>query len=291
MSELLSAGLFRLGHSKLLRILLPLLALVTMGYLASAWNAALRYYPDIDDQVRDVGLALRGEYMDAAFFGVGAAVVSMVTSAVCSWELGAEVQDGALRCKLSVGHRRACVYLSSLLLTVLVCLLLCLAVFLPGALVMRLTAGGFAMGWSRAALQMAGVAAAAAAFASLFTLLGLNLQNRAASAIVAIGLTLALVLGGFVLMERLQEVPAYSAHEETEDGSLVLVSVPNPRYVPEGRLRDALTFLNDFNPGGQIMRYTHEDRVDPLPLMAWDAAFFLLSSAAGLLIFRRKDLR
>lgn len=293
MTELLSAGFYRLRRSWLLWIVCLALVLASAGYVVWSWHDIQVSYPDIDDdEVREIRLALRGEHMDSVVFTVAGMTAVMLSPALCAWELGAEYQDGALRCKLSVGHRRSGVYLTSLLFTTLICVLLCLSVFLPGALATVLAAGGFAMGWSKALLTMAGVTAASAALAALFTLLCLNIQNRAASAIAAIGLTLALALGGSLLSSRLMEEPTFHGYETTADGRFIPTEVPNPRYIPEGPLRDILTALNDLDPAGQAVRYTHSDwPVDPVPLMASDAAFFALATAAGLLIFRRKDLR
>lgn len=290
MSELLSAGLYRLRRAKLLWIVCLLLALVSTGYVAWSWHAALRYYTVLNEEVKAVTLSLRAEYMDSNFFTVPAVGV-LLSSAVCAWELGAEYQDGAQRNKLAVGHKRRDVYLTALLFTVLTCVLLCLSAFLPGIPVMLLTAGGFGMGWTKALLSMAGMIAASAAFASLFTLLGLNIPHRAASAIVAIGLTLALMLGGNILQARLEEPPTYPGVQHTEDGETLFVTMSNPRYIPEGPWRDTLTLLADMDPGDQVLRYCHSGEENVGRFAAYAALFFALTSAAGLLIFRRKDLK
>lgn len=290
MTELLSAGLYRLRRTKLLWTACLLLALVSAGYVAWSWQAAQRYYPVREGALKELTGAMQASYMDCAFFSIPAVGV-LFSSALCSWELGAEYQDGAQRNKLSVGHRRRDVYLTSLLLTVLICALLCLAAFLPGIPVMLLTAGGFGMGWTKALLSMAGMVAASAAFASLFTLLGLNIPHRAASAITAIALTAALALGGNILRGRLEEPPTYPGVQRTEDGETLFVTMSNPRYIPEGPWRDALTLLADMDPGDQVLRYSHSGEEDVGRLAACDALFFALTTASGLLIFRRKDLR
>ncbi len=290
MTELLSAGLYRLRRLRLLWIVCGLLALASAGNVAWTWHATLRNDPVLNDEVKAVTLSLRAAYMDSNFFTVPAMGV-LFSSALCSWELGAEYQDGAQRNKLIVGRKRRDVYLTALLLTVLVCALLCLAAFLPGIPVMLLTAGGFGMGWTKALLSMAGMIAASAAFTSLFTLLGLNIQSRAATAIVAIALTAALALGGNILRGRLEEAPTYPGVQHTEDGETLFVTVSNPRYIPEGPVRDALTLLVDMDPADQVLRYCHSGEENVGRLAAYDALFFVLTTATGLLIFRRKDLR
>ena len=101
-----------------------------------------------------------------------------------------------------------------------------------------------------------------------------------------------LVMGGEMLADRLDQKPFFNTYEVTADGELVPTPRPNPRYIPEGPLKDVLTFLSDLNPGGQLDRYTRDSAApDPPRLMACDVLFFVLTSVAGVLIFRRKDLK
>ncbi len=288
MTELLAAGWMRLRRSKFLWLSCLVLGAVLAILILWRWNDLHRTPPPVADNNLTASLPLSD--FDQAIFAFGAMAV-LLSSAVCAWELGAEYQDGALRNKLAVGRKRRDVYLASLTLSVLTVLLLCLAVYLPGVIALLATTGGFYMGWGRALALMGGLALAGAAFASLFTLLSFLIPHRAAAAIVTIGLTLALVLGGSVLTDRLHAKPTISGYRMVINGEIVSSDVPNPRYIPEGPLRDALTFLADFDPGGQVVRYAQGETERMGRLMAYDALLIVLTSAAGVLIFRRKDLR
>lgn len=276
----------RLRHSRLLWIACGALAVYVVGLMGWQWFYSLKW-GSVEEMREDL---LRTGYMDHRLFTSGPVAV-LLTSAVCGWFLGAEYQDGALRCKLSVGHKRRDVYLSSLLFTALACVLMCLAVFLPGTLFILATAGRFAMGWSRALWTMAGIAAVSLAFASLFTFLGLNISNRAASAIAAILVTVGLLLAGLTMTSRLREPPERVLFTVTVGDELINETAPNASYLPEGALREAVKFLTYFLPGGQLIDYANDMAETPGVFMAYDGLFFVLVSAAGLLIFRRKDLK
>lgn len=288
MTELLAAGLYRLRRSKLLWLTCLVLGAVIAGLILWRWND-LQRNPPLTAVNGQLGSAYLSNF-DQVFFAFGAMAVHL-SSAVCAWELGAEYQDGALRNKLIVGRKRRDVYLAALMMSVLTALFLCLSVYIPGVIALLATTGGFFMGWRRALTLMAGLALAGAAFASLFTLLSFLIPHRAAAAIVTIVLTLALVLGGAVLTDRLHAGPTISGYTMVINGESVFSDVPNPRYIPEGPVRDILTFLNDLDPGGQLVRYVQGDAERVGPLTAYAALFFALTSAAGLLLFHRKELR
>ena len=56
-------------------------------------------------------------------------------------------------------------------------------------------------------------------------------------------------------------------------------------------MRDTLQFLSDFTPGGQTLQHIEQRAKQPEKLMVYNAVLFILATAAGLLLFRRKDLK
>lgn len=284
--ELLAAGLSRLGRSVLLWAACASLALVAAGWLGWSWRGPGSAEPALQ-------AALIGEgYMDERFFSLPGLAVAL-SPVVCLWNLGAEVQDGGIRSKITVGHRRRDVYLSALLLSVLTTTLLCLAVFLPGTAAVLLTSGRLSVSWGAAIGRMAGLALSGAAFASLFTLLGLNIQNRAASAIAGIFLTLALLVTGSLVDRPLAQPEGWTTLTPGAGvgGAAVEVMTPNPSYLPKGPVRDALNALESLLPGGQVAGFSRPDADSPAALALGAAAWIVSTSALGFLIFRRKDLR
>ncbi len=284
--ELLAAGLSRLGRSVLLWTACAALALIAAGYLGWSWRGPGSAEPALQAAL------IKDGYMDERFFSLPKLAV-VLSPVVCLWNLGAEVQDGGVRSKITVGHRRRDVYLASLLLSVLTAALLCLAVFLPGTLTVLLTSGRLSVSWGAAIGRMAGLTLSAAAFASLFTLLGLNIQNRAASAIAGIFLTLALLITGSLVDRPLAQPEGWTTLTPGADvgGPAVEVTVPNPNYLPRGPVRDALNALESLLPGGQIAGFSRVDPDSPAALALGAAAWIAATSALGFLIFRRKDLK
>ena len=137
------------------------------------------------------------------------------------------------------------------------------------------------------------------AFSALFTLVSMLSQSRSTG--VSICLISFFVLffalpilffAGMIVMQRLQEPEIYDAYSYTdEDGVMVHEDAqPNPNYLT-GTKRKFYEFLNDANPMGQMVQYTNIRVEKPGLLMLYSFGIILLSTAAGVVIFRKKDVK
>ena len=105
-------------------------------------------------------------------------------------------------------------------------------------------------------------------------------------------LSLALLSAGAYLEGRLEAAPTIQGYTITVNGEVAEAEeYPNPAYLPEGPVRDAIQFLSDFTPGGQTLQHVvlREERSEVM--IIYDAVLFVLCTGAGLLLFRRKNIR
>ena len=277
MRNLLSAGLVRLRRDKVFWLCCAVMAALETFYVLSGWRDGVKtgVYPNID-----------------RIYFLFSAVIGFLSALVCAFHIGPEHGDGTLRNKLISGHTRQSVYLANLLLTGLASVVMCLFAVVP-ALALGLTLlGPFKMGAMRAAVCTLGVFGLSLAFASVFTMLVTLIKNRVASSVAALVLALILLVAGSYIYNRLDAPPTYPGFEMSVDGELVMTeSVPNPDYLEEGPMRDVYEFFDVFLPGGQSIHYCDlsADRVGLM--LVCDAILILLTTAAGLVLFRRMDLR
>lgn len=285
MTELLRAGLYRLRRSPLFWLGCAGMALYILGAMASTLKGP--YYPATDDWMLG---CLRADLDGVLFHSLLNSFY--VTSVVCAAAMGREYQDGGLRRMVIVGHRRRDMYLCNLLLSVITCAAVASAGFLPGLVLEYAVCGSLNNSLKELLLYAAGMFLASAAMASFLTLLGMLIPNRTASIIASLLLSLALIMAGKTLDNWLDE-PQTSliVTDVTEDGEWITEEIPNPDCLPEGPGRDAVQFLVDFDPGAQAFLYATFSAFEPERLMACDVLFFALTSATGLLLFRRKELR
>lgn len=274
MRNLFSSHLMRLRKNKVFWICLVLLA-------AFAVYTPIMYTVSMEKTGMEITLD-RGLFVFAPF-------VPILLSVFCSLFLGTEYSDGTIRNKIMVGHNRAAIYLSNLLTCSLVSLLFC-AVYLSVYLCV-----GFPLLFPLAPpvktvlLYAAAAALLSLVFSALFTAITMNCSSKAAAAIACILLSFLMLFAGSYLNSRLTEPAYYPARMFTETEQKTEM-VPNPNYI-QGTKRQVYLFLYEFLPGGQIVQCTTLQAEHPTRLQAYSAAIFLVTTAAGLLLFQRKDIK
>lgn len=159
-------------------------------------------------------------------------VSGVVLSAFCSLFIGAEYSDGTMRNKITVGHSRAAVYVSNLIVCALAGVLVCFGYILPVVIVGMPLLGPFTMSvfslmwFSLCAFIMT------AALCAVFTMIAMLNQNKAVVAVICIFLAYFLLFLGIYLNSRLTEQAVIPAREYIENGQiLVREAMPNPSYV------------------------------------------------------------
>lgn len=247
------------------------------------------------------------EYRIFGFLGPAALLVP-VTAALF---VNTEYHDGTIRSKLSVGHSRAAVYLSDLLVSALAGLFY-FAVHLLLALPMGYAAGEtLQMEPLEFGVRMAASLGVLLSLAAVSVAVSILMTHRAVTVVVI--LMMALLLDGAALLENQLAQPPEArdvvgtVETVNGEGELVLRYVdregrelepseaamaPNPLYIGEP-LRTGLCALNDLLPGGQIF---HLMGLTGREVPAWTVGSgalvtALLSTALGLTLFIRKDLK
>ena len=275
MRNLLSAGFARLWRCKTLWLSCAFLAGSTVISVWTRYSNSVQY---------DYHTNLDHAFVNYVLF------ISIFIPIVCALLIGTEFANGTIRNKVVCGHGRGSVYLSNLIVCSAASLIMCTAAVAPGLALGLPLLGGFAMGTTRAAFFFLAAYALSLAWTALFTALTMLVSNRTISVVAAILLSLALLMAGSYLEGRLEAAPTLQEFAITVNGESIVEEYPNPAYVPEGPARDTLQFLSDFTPGGQTVQHLKTaDR--PEVLIAYDAVLYVLFTAAGLFLFRRKDIK
>ncbi|MCM1168207.1 MAG: ABC transporter permease [Ruminococcus sp.] len=205
--------------------------------------------------------------------------------------LGTDYSNGTIRNKLVIGHTRGEIYFSNLLTAAAGGLLLLSAAWIPVFAVGLCLDGEMGMPADELALKMLICICAVIASCAVFTVIGMLFSSKSTIVTITLVSTFALTLGAAVMLSLLTEPEYVSVYEFSADGSIVQTEpVPNPMYVG-GAKRDIVTALNDVLPSGQIMQLetgsVHNAELLPL----YSLGIISVATAAGALVFRRKDLR
>lgn len=271
MLKLLHASLFRLRKSRLLLLCMAAALAVSSVFLLQLGGSEESVWT-LDEALLQLLPFLPILY--AAFIGLF---------------LGMEYQDGTMRNKIIAGHSRSAVYLSQLLTAMLGCLGILLAWALSAA-VGAVRLGWFTAPWTELLLRAAVILMTMAAMAAILTLLAMLITNRAVSAVTAILTVFALLLLSSYLYNALCEPELLSAAIMTETGFEVGEPMPNPDYI-RGTLRTIYQLLTDALPSGQAILLANQELTRPGLSLCVSAGIVLLTTLAGMCVFRRKDLK
>ena len=284
MRNLLSAGTYRLLKGKLLYVGFVAMIIMELVSIQSGMGDILS---------RDLGL-------EESFFFFSQ-MIPFIMAAFCGLFLGADYSDGTLRNKLISGHTKAQIYLANLAISSLVSLAFSATAVVAGLLSGLANGIGFQMEAKELFWYLACAAGVAVAAASLGVLISMLITNRSVAIVTVMVLTLLLSMIGHGIITALNQpemIPQIAKHEvvmgdQTDtiygpDPSLP--EVPNPGY-PQGALRTAYQILTRFLPAAQALQLSFLSVEEPWQLLAGSGLFILVTTTAGMAIFRKKNIR
>ena len=275
MSRLLSAGYSRLWKNKVFwlemgAVLVYAVVFMLNGCRQAAANGGIGYSLD-------------------QFYFHFAVSVGLFGAIFTSLFIGTEYSDGTIRNTFVIGHSRAAVYLSNLLVSGSAMLLMA-GVWMLAALIGVPFLGFWKTGAANLLLYLLIAVLFMAALTALFALVGMNVSGKAASAVASLLLALGLLLAAGMLFSSLSQPEMTSGVTVTADGMSMTDPMPNPSYVG-GMRREVYTFLMDALPTGQGLLMANLSVERPLRMLAASAGIAAAATVGGIFLFRRKDLK
>ena len=194
-------------------------------------------------------------------------IIGILISVFLSLFMGTEYNDGTLRNKLIVGHKRSSIYLASLITDIAAVTVIYIAWALTGigfavivhALPMHLTVE----------ILYSGIVSwlACVSYAAIFNLIGMLSSNKARTSI-------SCVLMAFMLMFA----------------GLTCYSIARPGFLPASK-SVVFQFLFELNPFGQTFQLMTIDMTMMLKLSAYSLILSIVLSGIGIYVFNKKDLK
>lgn len=282
MSRLLRAGFVRLFKDKIFWICNAVMLIYSLDITLDTYFASVKfdwYSPEMDDFV----------FRFLAYGGILYAVF-------CALFIGREYSDGTMRNKLVIGHKRLDIFLSTLIVSSVGCVIMTLFYILPAALIGIPTIGWFKKPFQLIFITFIALLILAVAYAAMFTVLALMNSNKSVNAVISIVLVIGLLMAGATMYNALNEPEFYSpatVMEMNDDGEIAAVEapeMPNPYYV-SGFKRQVYQILADVSPGGQSAQLTSLYSENPEKLALWSVVLTAVLTAVGVLLFSRKDLK
>ncbi len=226
--------------------------------------------------------------LDHYYFSM-APMLGLFCAIFTSLYLGTEYADGAIRNKLIVGHGRAGIYLTNLMVSYAATLLFALA-WLAGGLVGIPTLGTWQIGYAGLACYVGLIALFALALSAIFTFVGMAFSGKATSAVCSMLLYLGLLVWASMVYNSLCQPEMSSGIIMTAEGMRMSEPSPNPDYIG-GNLRNAYEFVLDLLPTGQGILMTNVEIARPLRMGLCSVTITVIMTLCGLILFDKKDLK
>ncbi|SCJ90153.1 Uncharacterized protein conserved in bacteria [uncultured Eubacterium sp.] len=280
MSRLLSANLGRLKKDTVFKVALLFTILYAVITIAAGWRSM---------DINDTQIPIDALFLNS--FGVSGfvAVPGIVMAAFCSMFIGTEFSDGTLRNKLIVGHRRKDIYLSNFLTCVFCGISFNLVYLVATALIGIPLFGGLQSETGTLLLLMADGLLAIIAYAAVFNMLAMVLQNKTVCVCLALIIVMASMFLCFYLMKRLEGPPMVEVYQMV-DGQTSTETVPNKQYIA-GSARKIFQFIIDFLPSGQCLQLSGQSALHLKLMPLYSAVIIFVTNAFGMFLFSRKDIR
>lgn len=218
-------------------------------------------------------------------------MVGLLWAAFSGLYVGADYDHGLLRNKLVVGHTRVSVYLANLTVSMTAAILV-LAAWFVGGLAGIPFLGSWGMSWPQLVCVLGLTLLTTASFCAILMAVEMSIPSRAISAVVSLGLGLALMLCVNVPYSELCE-PEFIQGYMMVDGAIQWQdATPNPAYI-SGAKRTLFWAVVNLLPTGQHILISNNDwAMMNLPLMAGGSlGLAVLSTLGGLLAFRRQNIK
>lgn len=275
MAKLLRANLSRLWKSRIFYVGLIFMAVLNVFLVLDGWKSIRMGYT---------------EPLEEMLFQ-NCIVIGFVCAVVVGMFLGTEYSDGTIRNKIAVGHTRVNIYLANLIV--------CAAA--SALLLMISLSVGFGLGSFlldplelpvKALLLYTLIGLlTTVSFASIYTLVAMLSPSKASGAVLCLVLSLVLVFAASLVGGTLTEPEMVQDYVMTENGMPIPGDPhPNPRYVT-GTKRAVLEVIYDVLPTGQAFQISNNECAHPVRLPIFSLLLTLVTSTAGALLFRRRDLK
>lgn len=273
MIKLLNATLTRLRKSKIFWIL----SIFSIGFALVIINTQYGDMRDFGETVEIGELVLSYP-----------TIIGIVIAIFISLFLGVEYSDGAIRNKISVGHRRKNIYLSNLIVSSVVSLFF-YAIFLCTIVAIGIPLFGLGtVPISLILMKILVLALVIIAYSSIFTFVAMICSNKTIISIITILLAFGMTVFSsycYTMLTAPETVP----EAIDENGETKIEEVPNPKY-PSPEKRKMYQTLLDIIPAGQTLQM--QERNSNLEiLLVYSLGVIVIFTGSGLVLFKKKELK
>lgn len=276
MIKLLDAGFMRLKKSKIFWILIIFSIIFALYYVSTQYLDMTKY-----------GEAIEVGNMTLSYPTMIGLIIAIFTSLF----LGVEYSDGAIRNKVSIGHKRVNIYLANLLIAISASILFYVAYLI---IIFALGIPLFGMGTAPIKMTLIKILVdimVCVSISSLCTFIAMLCSNKTVTAILTIVIFLVLMFGAaccYSILNMPQFIETATIKDQSS-GQYEIVQEPNPKY-PSETTKKVMKILLDINPTGQTLQMLERESKFG-ELMLYSLGIMIIFTGAGIEVFNKKELK
>lgn len=277
MIKLLNAGFTRLRKNKLFWLL-------TIFCVGLALFMIYTRYSDM----KTYGDVIEVEQLMLNYSTIVGIVIAIFTSLF----LGVEYSDGAIRNKISIGHKRTNIYLSNLIIVTFTSIFSYILFLIVVAIIGIPLFGTITISISKLLMLLGCIFVTIIAYSSIFTFIAMIISNKTITSIVSIMLAFGLMMYALVCLDTLQAPKFIESASITngENGDVEMIQEPNPKYPSEAKRKVYQTLL-DINPAGQMFQIAGRTSTNLKVLPLYSLGILVVFTGLGLVLFKKKELK
>ena len=216
-------------------------------------------------------------------------IIGVVIAIFTSLFLGVEYSDGAIRNKISIGHKRINIYISNLIMVTITSLFFYILFMIVVAIIGIPLFGEITISVSTLLKLIGCIFVMIISYSSIFTFIAMMISNKTITAIVSIMLVFGMMMAALNCLNILSEQEFIQAGSFV-DGEMKFEIVPNPKYPSESKKKVCQKIV-DIIPAGQAFQLVGRTAPDLKVLPLYSLGIFVIFTGAGMLLFKKKELK
>lgn len=274
MIKLLNAGFTRLRKNKLFWLLTVFSIVLALFMIYTQYSDMKKY-----------GEVIEVEQLMLNYSTMIGIIIAIFTSLF----LGVEYSDGAIRNKISIGHKRTNIYLSNLIIVTIISLFSYILFLGIVAGIGIPLFGTITLPISKLLMLLGCIFVTVVAYSSIFTFLAMMISNKTITAITTIMLAFGMMFYSLMVFDRLSQ-PEYIDIMIMKNGVQEITNTKNNHYL-EGEKRKLFQLSIDIIPAGQMYQLAGRTVPNLKVLPIYSLGIIVVFTGAGLVLFKKKELK
>lgn len=216
-------------------------------------------------------------------------IIGIIISIFTSLFLGVEYSDGAIRNKISIGHKRTHIYLSNLAITSITSVFFYI-VFITTIIIIGIPLfGNMTLTISQLWILLSCIFITILAYSSIFTFIAMIISNKTIMAVTSLLLAFIMIIAALICF-RVLDTQEYIQSAIMIEGQMKFEEIKNPKYPSEAKKKIYQNLL-DINPTGQMFQISGKNASNLKKFPIYSLGMIIVFTSLGLVQFKKKELK